>query len=810
MKFYAWFSTVDVKLMSKGKFLIPLYLLQESIPPIAISFAILSVLVFCQQISRNSEFIFSSIIDWKIPTQILLNLLPPVITFTLPVAIALGMILTISRLAADSEWFALETSTLGYLPRIAPFLFCGVVGFILLLLLNWNIGPRSLARIKAIRSSVDLGKLATQIQPQIFITQFPNHLLRIRSVDRNTGDWEGVFLLKKDEVSGKIQLLSAKSGSLTLIDQAATAFEIKLSNGIYIDNLLSAENHITSAFKENTLKVSTLTSKAAPALTPSQSNAANHAMFTEMGALFSQRETTQDASVKREVELELVKRLANAFACIYAASVTLVLSSHFRPRSSKRILFIMAEFLLLVIYYASLTVGQNLAIKGTLSGLQSIFLGGLIPSLILLTLFFALSHNRLKIMALPVGHLQALLHKILALFSKANKHGKLAHSAVRTASSLQFNLGHYLILSEFAKYLILAVSILTATILLFTSLDIAPSLAKNNISPSYAIGYLVNLSPRIIYYVAPFAILIGVVAAAMALGRTGQLTILLYNAVHPIRLLFPVLMVTIAVFFFTIYASDAILPFTNREQDYRYQKIKGRIADEISIAFDRQWTVNNENVIYGYRLFQDSGQPQLNALIFRLDNPNYYLSEAVCIGKIPVDRRNQMTLLSNSNNPGNFRYLIGLDGLATISPLDVNYTPVELSGSRTINARNDYEASKLTFRQLKDYINQVERTGLSTTGLRLELMQKLTFPFACVTLLFVSLPLCFLLVQRRHQSRSWAIACSIALALIFWAILSIFEAAGKREILPITLAAWSPHVLFLALAVTIQIRLHHS
>jgi lipopolysaccharide export LptBFGC system permease protein LptF len=50
-------------------------------------------------------------------------------------------------------------------------------------------------------------------------------------------------------------------------------------------------------------------------------------------------------------------------------------------------------------------------------------------------------------------------------------------------------------------------------------------------------------------------------------------------------------------------------------------------------------------------------------------------------------------------------------------------------------------------------------------------------------------------------------AISIALALVFWAILSIFEAAGKRSVIPISLAVWSPHALFLALAVTIQVRL---
>jgi lipopolysaccharide export LptBFGC system permease protein LptF len=792
----------------KNKFLIPLYLLKESITPILISVTILSILVFCQQISRNSELIFSSIINWKISIKILLSLLPPVFTFTLPVAIVLGEILAISRLVADSEWFALETSILAYSPRILPFLFYGVVGFLLLLTLNWNIGAQSIARIKTIRNNLNLDQAAAQIQPQVFISQFPNHLLRIRSVNLTSSTWEGVLLLKRDEESNKIQLLAAKLGSLTPLNQSPTAFEIKLSDGVYIDNLLSAANHVTSAFKENTIRVSTTLheTQADSAITP---NTFSQASFTEMGALFHRLRITQDGLATSEIELEIFKRLANAFACIYAACTAIVLAACFRPKSSKTTLLILVSFLLMIVYYTSLAFVQNLAIKEKVSGKQGILIGCFIPSLILLTVYLLLSTKRLR----TLRRVMQVLGLGTKTFSQRNLASEIKvtnfniHPTSKFLTLPRVNLGHYLILSEFAKYLVLTIVILTITILLFTLLDIAPSMGKNNVQFNYVMGYLINLSPQIIYYVFPFSILIAVVAATSILSRTGQLTILLYNSSHPIWLMLPIFIATISFFSLILFASDSILPFTNREQDYRYKKIKGKSLEEASIALDYQWIVTKDNYVIGYHLLPGNGRTQLNALIFRLDNPNYYLSEAIYLETIGLGYNK--TLAKATSNSANFRYQIGLDGLAKISPLDSSIPP-ELRIREAGYEKNYHEAGKLTFQQLRNYIDQVGRTGLSTTSLKLDLMQKLAFPFACITLLFVSIPICLLQIRRQYQSRSLAIVLSTTLALIFWAIISIFEAAGKRGTIPISLAVWSPHILFLTLAVTIQIKIYHS
>ena len=768
--------------------IIPFYLLSEALPPIAVTFAVLSFLVFCQQLSRNSELFLSPLINWKVTLQILGSLLPPIFTFTLPVAIVIGEIVTLTRLAADHEWVALAANTLGRWTRLGPFLLIGTLGAAAVLALNWNFAPQAIARIKEARNSLALNKAATQIQPQTFISEFPDHLLKINSVDRQTGKWEGVILLRKEPGSSKIQLLAAKSGGLAPLDEALNAFEIKLTNGVFIDNLLSANDHVTSAFKENTIKITP--NKRSPDVSL---EAASPVQLAAMGELLARLKKAQAAGVlsANEVEIEIFKRFTNALACMYAACCALVLTSRLHRRTARRSLLVLASFLLLVIYFASLTYGQNLALKGKLTGQQGSVLGCLLPCLVLVLVHLALSRDFFS----------------FPRFTSKRENREITPEAdtriLQTTFQPQLptvNLGHYLVISEFAKFFLLTLTILTGTILLFTLLDVAPSVARNNIKLDFVLGYLARYAPQIIYYVAPFGILVAIVAAATALARTGQLTILLYYATNPLRLALPVILGTLVIYLSIVSLSDSVLPFSNREQDNRYRKIKGKSTEDVTVAFDRQWVSDEDtNTIYGYRLMETDGRSTLNALVFKLTNPNYFLSEILYFDQVDF----QTTGIG-------FRYHIGQEGLAKLENVGLSELPPNLKSRDTLYEKTYHEASKMTFKQLQSYIAQVERTGLSTTGLRMEQAQKRAFPFACVTLLFLAFPVCLLLIRRQHQSRFSAAAISIALALVFWGILSLFEAAGKHGTLPISIAAWSPHALFLALASTIQIKIHHS
>lgn len=768
--------------------LLTFYIVKEILPICLLTFAILTVLVFGQQLSRNNEVFFSPLINWGILFQVLASLLPPIFTFTLPVAIVLGEILALSRLATDHEWVALEAGGLSKLTRFGPFLSIGAFGFALVLLLNWNIAPQSLTKLKEARNLLLIANAESLIRPESFVKELPEMLLRVNAIDRVTKKWEGVLLLRKDEASSKFSLLAARSGKLAPLDDQLNAFEIKLSDGVFIQNLLSTNDHVTSAFKENTIKVN----PTKPSTGPLLAELSTAVQLSSMNDLLSRAQSGQGSD---EVILEIYKRFTNALGCFFASLCALSVASLFHGRAVKRSLLLFTGFLALVIYYVSVTFGQNLILKGNLSTSQGLLLGITIPAMTLV-LFQLASSNRFSVIRTDLSKGSSLRVKV------DKKYDRDKESSVDSQVP-PFNLGNYLVLSEFVKLLAITLMILMATILLFTLLDIAPSITRNNIKIGFAIGYLLRLSPQILYYVTPFGILVAVVATATSLAKTGQLTLLLYYSSSPFRLILPIIIGVFLIFLSILLLSDTILPISNREQDNRYRKIKGKKSEDITFAFDRQWISDeSSSTIYGTQVLNEGDGQKTSTIILKLTDPVYFLHEALYV-------------YSDNNISGNlgvspsFRYKIEENGLAKFSYLQQAEIPAELRNRESLSEITYHEASKMTYQQLKTYILQVEKTGLPTLGLRMEKTQKLAFPFACITLLFLSFPVCLLQIQRQYQSRFSSVAISVALALLFWAVLSIFETAGKRGTLPILIAAWSPHALFLALASTIQMKLHH-
>lgn len=784
--------------MSFCKILIS-HLLKEILPSCLLILAVLTTLILCQQVARNSELFFSPLINSKFSLQILVSLLPSILTFTLPISIALGEITALSRLDVDHEWAALQGCGLNKTTRLGPFLFIGLLGFILTLILNWSLGPKTTALLKDVRKAVLIKDIASLIQPQTFISEFPGILLKVSAVDRQTGKWDKVFLLTKSENSTKFQLVTAQSGGISsFIDDSINSFEIKLSNGVIIDNFTSEKNHITSTFKENTIKV-----RITKHTTQDHStDLLNSVQLLSMWDLLTRLKQVHSQSSTQTLELEFLKRLSNAFACLFASLCALTVTIKSYGRTVKRFKLLLLSFLLLIIYQASLTFGQSLSYRGLLPATQAVLFSLLIPFLALAITYTAISQ---EVFANMIGlKVSIKLPKSINILTRVSVFHAIPQ--IKSNKTLpKVNFGHFIITYEFVKLLTLSLFILTITILLFTLLDIAPSIAKNHISPNLTIKYLLKFTPQIIYYVIPFGVLIATVATGAILARTGQLPVLSYYSISPLRLAFPIILGTILLYLAVVLMSETLLPRTNREQDNLYRTIKGKVMEDSIVAFNHQWLSNeSSNMIYGFRAFEEYGIKKLTILTIKLLNDEHYLSEALYMTGLDMQRN-----IINGQHHG-FRYKIGRDGLAEFAYVDPEMLQTELNKIKTLPPKTYREANKMSTKQLQQYISQVEQVGLPVTSLRMDKIQKTAFPFTCITMLFLAFPLCLLQLRRQYRSSFSTIAISISLALLFWGILSVFEAAGKRGALPITIAAWSPHAMFLAFTCIIQIKLSQT
>ena len=110
------------------------------------------------------------------------------------------------------------------------------------------------------------------------------------------------------------------------------------------------------------------------------------------------------------------------------------------------------------------------------------------------------------------------------------------------------------------------------------------------------------------------------------------------------------------------------------------------------------------------------------------------------------------------------------------------------------------ESSKLTYLELKDYINYLQKSGYNATELQVELYKKISFPVSCVVMSLLGVPFSF---SMGRKGAFFGITASIVIAMAYWGVFNAFEQLGAYGILVPTLAAWAPNILFGAAGLTL-------
>ena len=101
--------------------------------------------------------------------------------------------------------------------------------------------------------------------------------------------------------------------------------------------------------------------------------------------------------------------------------------------------------------------------------------------------------------------------------------------------------------------------------------------------------------------------------------------------------------------------------------------------------------------------------------------------------------------------------------------------------------------SSLTLAELRHKIADLQQAGFDVLDLRIALQAKIAFPLACLVMVIVALPFAFSVGKR---GALYGVAIGIAIGLVYWGMLSLFEQMGRYEMLPPMLAAWGPNMLF--------------
>jgi len=383
----------------------------------------------------------------------------------------------------------------------------------------------------------------------------------------------------------------------------------------------------------------------------------------------------------------------------------------------------------------------------------------------------------------PIG---ASLSGLLTRFQTRAQRAK----AARSRGVFPRILDQYVVF-EFLKTFVLVLSAFVLLMLVFTAFDLLGDILRNHIA-LYTVGaYLINLTPDMLYQLAPLAVLISVLVTFGALNRNSEIIAMKATGISIYRLVVPIVAIA-AILAVSLFLFDEFyLPQANQKQEALRDVIKGR-PPRTFLHPEQTWIfgqprLNEPARIFHYQFFDPDLSEFANLSIFEFDPSTFALS-----------RRIFATRVVWTPETGSWRFLNGwqrdIDGVKVTDYREFTQTSFsEIHEDPAYFEKEEKQAQEMNFGQLEHYISDLRQSGFDTVRLRVQLWHKLAWPVISVIMAMLAIP--FALSMGRRSSLT-GIAVAIAVALAYIAVDGLFGAMGNVNYLPAAVAAWSPDILF--------------
>jgi len=774
--------------------------------------------------------------------------LPNILTFSIPMAVLAGILLGLSRLAADSEITAMRACGIGAFTfvRIVSILSFAALAFGLVNALYF--APRGAANLLKLEDQLKTSQASFQVQPRVFYEDFKNYVLYVQDVPAaGTSTWRHVFLA---------DLTQPANPKVTTADQALV-FNPGPANpqGLRL-HLLDGGVHEVSPNNPNQYNISSFISTDDSLQFDSQDDTHISRMDTPLHAL-SLRElwqrthaagpgaTLRDTPDARAALIELNTRFSYPFACIVLMLIGVPLGLSSR-RGGKSTGFVLA-LLLFFAYYLLSVVGVGFAKSGKLSPVFGVWCANLIFTIFGLLLLRQLSGTGLLLhffhsIASSLGKTFAPIApaRIRATFARltrpASQPARGATVAVVTAihaggssptpapahplhpahprptlvqrmrglfkTSFPLLLDEY-VMRSYATNLLLALAAFVMLFIVFTFFELIGDIVHNRTSLIVVADYLLSLIPYIISTVTPLCSLLAVLVTFSALNRSSELTamkatgISLYRVVAPIFVLAAVLSVLLFGF------NESYLPSANRRQEALRAEIKGKPAQTF-LRPDRKWISGQSGPdasstqtassaaaaparIFYYQAFDPDRQAFANLTVFEFDPRTFTLVRRIFASTTRWDASVGNWVFDNG-----WLRTFANQTVASYRPFTVDSFP-EIHEQPAYFIKEDKQSQEMNYAELTGYIADLSQSGFDTLRLRVQLERKLADP--AITLVMAILAVPFALSMGRRGGLV-GIAIAIGVAISYWVVAGIFSSLGDINILPPLLAAWTPDLLF--------------
>ncbi|MGC2196899.1 MAG: LPS export ABC transporter permease LptF, partial [Terriglobales bacterium] len=334
------------------------YILREVGSHAAIGVAIFTFVLFTKDLGRILELVVRNSAPARSVLEVVGLSLPLAFTITIPAGVLVGILIGLSRLAADSEITAMRASGVGvwnFLRILAIFV---LAAWLIALVNSVYLAPHSQAALGRLQDRLKSAQASFEVQPRVFYEGFPKAVLYVQDVHsgQRAAVWKGVFLADIS-APGSPRIWQAEQG--VLVSEGPTRLHLHLINGSTHETDPKAPDHYQiSSFQQTDIPIEV------PAAENKQDVEPVPMGEMDTQALLEQARRSPPAAARWYL-IEFHRRLALPTACLVLAlvGIPLGLSSKKGGKSSGFVLAIGLVFL----YYSASLIGLSLARQGRVS-----------------------------------------------------------------------------------------------------------------------------------------------------------------------------------------------------------------------------------------------------------------------------------------------------------------------------------------------------------------------------------------------------------------------------------------------------------
>jgi LPS export ABC transporter permease LptF/LPS export ABC transporter permease LptG len=766
------------------------YILKEVLWHGLIGASVFTFVIFMRELTRILEAVVRNSAPLPSVAEIFFLTLPAALKVTIPMGVLVGILLGLSRMAADSEVTAMRASGVSVRKFLKIISLFGVAAWILALINTVVVEPRSAAALARLQLKLAATQISFEVQPRVFYEGFKNHVLYVEDVSSASGAaiWKNVF---DADIStpGAPKITIAKEAVVSAAGN--DSIRLHLINGETHDtNSRTPDEYTITRFDETDIAIS---------LPPVEKPAQEAVPVAQLSTpeLYRQK-YNRNKEFARWYWIEFNRRLALPTACLVLVLIGIPLGLSAK-KGGKGAGFVLTIVLVFIYYFVSI-IGVSLARGGKISPVLGVWMANIIFALIGLVLLW-----RTDKIPIELGLGQMLLGQFKGTFARAfsAKAEEPAINGSRRRSRI-FSTRFPLILDDyvlrnFVGHLLLILSSLLVLFLVFTYFELLSDIVKKKVPLLTQLEYLLHFVPSVLYQITPLAVLLTVLVMFGLMQKSNEITAMKATGVSIYRTVVPILIIATTLAGGLFVLDQWYLPYANKRVETLRNMIKGKPA-QTYLRPDRKWIfgesrkndgAEGNRKIYYYEAFDPDRNTFGSISAFELDPHSFRMVRRTYATRSRWAEHLQKWTFENgwqrswNNTPGS-------DPREELNRFDVK-TFAQLNEPPNYFKKEVLQSSEMNYEELRRYIYDLQQGGFDVVRLRVQLQKKIAYPLITLVMAIIAVP--FALSGGRRGALS-GVVVALVIGVVYFLTSSLFEAMGNVSQLPPLVAAWSPDLIF--------------